>query len=103
MKTIATVSLLGLFTLAGCANGPSAAQNASLQAEVNRCHEVMAQHATVDAAQDKVSMAYDWTVLESKEAWNSDAAVQARARLKAYMSTLADKAGTVYTNYTSSK
>jgi hypothetical protein len=103
MKTVLSLLVVVALSATACANGPSAAQNASLQAEVNRCHEVMAQHATVDAAQDKVSMAYDWTVLESKEAWNSDAAVQARARLKAYMSTLADKAGTVYTNYTSSK
>lgn len=102
MKTVLSLlAVVGLFSLAGCANGPSAAQNASLQNEVNRCHEVMAQHETAIKVQDDAAIAYDWTLLNTEAAWNSQTATDARARLKAYMSTLADKAHTAYTNYTS--
>jgi ABC-type enterochelin transport system substrate-binding protein len=101
MKTVLSLLVVVALSATACANGPTAAQNASLQAEVNRCHEVMAQHETAIKVQDDAAIAYDWTLLNTEAAWNSQAATDARARLKAYMSTLADKAHAAYTNYTS--
>jgi hypothetical protein len=102
MKTIATVSLLGLLALSatGCANGPARVQVEELNAEVIRCHQVMAQHETAIKVQDDAAIAYDWTVLNTEAAWNSPTAVAARARLKAYTEELSAKAHTAYTNYT---
>jgi ABC-type enterochelin transport system substrate-binding protein len=101
MKTVLSLLVVVALSATACANGPTAAQNASLQAEVNRCHEVMAQHETAIKVQDDAAIAYDWTVLNTEAAWNSPTAVAARARLKAYTEELSAKAHAAYTNYTS--
>ena len=94
------ISLMAVVLLAGCA-GNSNAMQAKVDALEAKTHEQEKQIAdlkkqeepTTQALEEKAKGAWDWTVSHSEAAWNSDTAVDARARLKACYEDLKKNSG----------
>lgn len=86
-KYLLVISLVSL--VSGCASQNDAMQQkinaleAKSQAQEKQIADLKKQEEpTMQSVEDKAKAAWDWTSNEAQAAWNSDTAVDARARLE---------------------